>query len=345
MTNTTSETNAEVVGVLEAASDLEAQGRPLEAIQLLTEANRNKSDRRIEEHLVVLRHAAFESLGHRVSGSEPPRITATDAPSGELAELPAADVDAESLRTGLAAHGCVLVRELVPRARAEELVAGIDRALAAFDAAMEGAPVEETSPWYVPFVPRPGNYRVGGRRKWMRASGGVWTVDSPRMLFDVIELIDELGILSLVTDHLGERPALSANKCNLRRVPIDSDTNWHQDGAFLGAEARTLNFWLALSECGIDAPGLDIVPRRIDDILETGTEGAIFDWSVSPEVLEKHSLPVIRPELDIGDAIFFDHLLLHRTAVEPSMTKERHAIETWMFAPSRYPAGQIPVVL
>ena len=179
----------------------------------------------------------------------------------------------------------MLVRELIPPARAEELAAGIDRALAAFDAGIEGAPASETSPWYMPFTPGSGTYRVGGRRGWMRASGGMWTADSPRMLFEVLELFEEIGIRELLTAHLGERPVLSANKCNLRRVPVTTSTDWHQDGAFLGPDVRTINVWLTLSDCGTDAPGLDLVPKRLDQILETGTDGAIFDWSVSPAVV------------------------------------------------------------
>jgi len=48
--------------------------------------------------------------------------------------------------------------------------------------------------------------------------------------------------------------------------------------------------------------------------------------------------------LSSGDALLFDHFFLHRTGVAPGMTRERHAIETWFFAPSTYPDGQIPLV-
>ena len=137
----------------------------------------------------------------------------------------------------------------------------------------------------MPFTPIPGRHQVVGRRNWVRASGAVWTVDSPRMLFELTELRRETGIARLVTEYLGERPALSANKCTLRRVPVDTATNWHQDGAFLGAEVRTLNLWLALTAVDDDTPGLEIVPRRLDSLLPTGTEGAMFDWSVSPDVV------------------------------------------------------------
>ncbi len=47
-----------------------------------------------------------------------------------------------------------------------------------------------------------------------------------------------------------------------------------------------MNVWLALSDCGVDAPGLDVVARRLD-LVDSGTEGAIFDWSVGRPVVER----------------------------------------------------------
>jgi hypothetical protein len=257
------------------------------------------------------------------------------------------DLSVDVLRRGLAQHGCVLVHGLTTPERAEALARGIDRALDAFDTCAAASAPSSAPPWYVPFSsPQSGNYRVGGRRGWVRASGGLWTADSPRMLFELLDVVEETGIGALVEDYLGERPALSANKCTLRRVPVDTNTNWHQDGAFLGRHVRTLNLWLALSSCGTDAPGLDIVPWRFDEILPTGTDGALFDWSVSPALVEEvagGADAILRPEFSPGDALLFDHLFLHRTGVSPGMTRERWAIETWFFAPSTYPEGQIPL--
>jgi hypothetical protein len=331
---------------LAAASALEREGRPVEAIRLLTEANRHTPDPLVEEHLVSLRHAAFEALDRRIPADLLPEVTAAAPPIGALEPVAAADLTPSVLRAGLARNGCVWVRGLASPEWVERLAGGIDRALGGFDAASAGAETSTTSPWYAPFSPQSGKYRVGGRRNWVRASGAVWTVDSPRMLFQLCELLDETTIDELVTTHLGERPALSANKCTLRRVPVDTNTNWHQDGAFLGREVRTLNIWLALSDCGADSPGLEIVPRRFDTVLPTGTEGAMFDWSVSPEVVAEAAgdVPIVIPQFHAGDALLFDHLLLHRTAVGPGMTRERYAMETWLFAPSSYPEGQIPVV-
>jgi hypothetical protein len=333
----------DVPAVLAEADRLAGAGHGDEAVQLLTRANRAQSDPAIEARLVTLRHDAFASRALRPLESLPAEVTA----DGAGVPFAATDRDAlsvETLRRGLARHGCVLVRGLIPRPRAEALAEGIDRALDAFDACAEESGPKAAPPWYVPFSPGSGTYRVGGRRKWVRASGGVWTADSPRMMFELTELIDDTGVGALIEAYLGERPALSANKCTLRRVPVDTNTNWHQDGAFLGREVRTLNMWLVLSPCGVDAPGLDIVPRRFDEVLPTGTEGALFDWSVSPDlVAEVAGDEVISPRFEPGDALLFDHLFLHRTGVTPGMTRERHAIETWFFGPSSYPDGQIPL--
>ena len=54
--------------------------------------------------------------------------------------------------------------------------------------------------------------------------------------------------------------------------------------------------------------------------------------------------PPVRPLFHAGDALLFDDLFLHRTAIDPSMTRPRYAIESWFFAPTDYPKGQVPLV-
>jgi hypothetical protein len=166
------------------------------------------------------------------------------------------------------------------------------------------------------------------------------------MLHMLLEAYDDLGLRDVVEGYLGERPVLSANKCTLRRVETTAGTDWHQDGAFLGAGIRALNIWVALTDCGVDAPGMDLVPRRFDEVVETGTGGAIFDWAVGPDTVAQLSAdaPVVRPRFRAGDALLFDDLFLHRTAIDPSMNRSRYAIESWFFAPTSYPDGQVPIV-
>jgi hypothetical protein len=167
------------------------------------------------------------------------------------------------------------------------------------------------------------------------------------VLAELVDTIADVGLGRAINAYLGERPVLSVNKCTLRRVGAEpTNANWHQDGAFLGDGIRSVNVWMSLSHCGRDAPGLDIVPRRFDRVLETGTDGAIFPWTMGPGLIDRVSegAPVCRPEFEPGDVLLFDDLFLHRTAADPAMTRPRHAIETWFFAPSTYPDGQIPLV-
>ena len=99
------------------------------------------------------------------------------------------------------------------------------------------------------------------------------------------------------------------------------------------------------SRCGDESPGLDIVPKRIDHVVPAGTEGAAFDWSVSPGVVDEVSegTPVQRPIFEPGDVMLFDELFLHQTASDPSMPNPRFAIENWFFGASSFPADYAPV--
>lgn len=339
-------------GAAEVSDDLPA----LERIGALTAANRENPSPETERRLVRARHAAYAELD-RASAAEgspesmarmPESVSAALSDHGGLPEVEAEKLSAEVVRAAFLSHGSLIVRGLVEADRAGTLAAGLDRAFEARDAFIDGAPARKTLPWFEPFEPDPAYDFDGPKWNRMKKGGGsLWAPDSPRLLFAMLEEFERAGLPGLVADYLGERPAISHHKSVLRRVSPDTGADWHQDGAFLGEGIRTLNVWLALSSCGIDAPGMDIVQKRLGGIVETGTEGAIFPWSVSPQKVEElmDGEAPSRPAFEPGDAILFDHLCLHRTATEDSMTQDRYATETWCFAPSSYPPKQVPLVL
>ena len=163
-------------------------------------------------------------------------------------------------------------------------------------------------------------------------------------LFAHLDGLQEAGMQRLLSEYFGERPAISVKKKTLRRTEPDAPAGWHQDGAFLGTNTRTLNIWLALSSCGVDAAGLDVFNRRFDDLVEIGGD-EIFDWSVSDETASRYGTEnIVRPTFEAGDALLFDQMTLHRTGIDKTMTKTRYAIETWFFSPSTYPGDQIPIL-
>ena len=319
---------------LAAAEERFARGDAIGAIEMLTEANRRRRDDRLEQRLVTMRFDAFAATDWSGGQGAAPEVAVDLFPDARIPEITGAELSIERVSSAVLQHGCCIVRGLVGRDRVDVLVNDIDAALAAYDATVGSTSLTAVPPWFVPFGHEAGRVE----RKFRRDVGGVLAVDSPPALFDVIETFDAAGVRRIVGEFFGEQPALLAKKWTLRRVPHDSgESGWHQDGAFMGSDIRSLNVWLSLSHCGDDAPGLDIVARRFDEIVPTGSDGAWLDWNVGPRMVDRVAEgAVTRPIFEAGDAVIFDHMLLHRTAVDAGMTRDRYAIEAWFLAPSTY---------
>jgi hypothetical protein len=325
----------------------ELDERPVESIfeeiHQIEQANRADRDRESERKLMRLRHRAGAKLlaqaGPKPEQPSPAYDELPGSAPGLLPEVSPGDLTPELLRAGMLRDGCLLVRGVVGREDALRMAEDIDRAFEERATMQAGGSVAD--PNYEEFDPDP-PYALD-EREWIRDGGGVLAADCPRTMFDLMDLYERAGLRGVVTDYLGERTAMSVNKSTLRRaLPTDGGA-WHQDGAFMG-EVRALNIWLSLSHCGDDAPGLDLVPRRLDTTVPTGTEGAIFDWSVSPAVAEEAAgeSGTVRPIFEAGDVLLFDELCLHSTALDPRMTETRYAVESW-FCPSAFPDAYTPL--
>jgi hypothetical protein len=326
---------------------LAAERRFAEAIVVGSQYNRSCRDEEIERLLVVWRMSAYATREKIVADPDWPPAFADPFPEvAGVPEIPAAQLTTEILAGAILHHGALLVRGLIPALEAEKFADGVDKALDGFTAWVADKATPAT-PWFTA-APVRDFCQIGRYRPWILAGGGVWAADSPHMLFELTEMLERTGLVDLVAGYLRERPALSVGKTTLRKVPVElNNTDWHQDGSFLGKDVRSVNLWVALSPCGSDASGLDLVPRRIPYIVETGTQGATFEWAVGPgtvEVMAKDT-PVTSPEFAAGDALLFDHLFLHRTSLPPNRSKTRWAIECWMFSPSCYPDDQGPLML
>ena len=293
--------------------------------------------------LLALRHVAGVRLLE--SAPERPEFASPDfdhLPAGDpLPAIAAPDLSPGLLRAGLLRDGCLLVRGLVPREDATRFAARIDRAFEERDRHDTGEDAAEG--YYEEFSPRPD---VGEPvvRSWIKQGGGLLAADSPLLCADMVEMFKRAGLPELVSAYLGEPALLSVHKTTLRRADPAVGGAWHQDGYFMG-EVRSLNLWLSLSRCGDLAPGLDILPRRLDRYLATATEEAVLDYTISQSKVEQaaQGTPVVRPIFEPGDALLFDELFLHQTGSDPSMPGPRFAIESWFFGGSRFPAEYAPL--
>jgi len=333
---------------LAEADALAAAGRLEDAVELLVAADDSRRNPELDDAVRDLRRRLGAELvetagvapdGYLDPAPEPPAL----GPAG-IPEVSREELTAPLLRAAMLERGCLLVRGLIDREDAVAMAAGIQRA---YDVRAEAG---EDAEGYYRELPQ---LIIG--RPWLAEAGGMFAADSPKLMYEMLDLFRRAGVPEVVEGYLGERPVVSAEKCTLRRTTADLDTGWHQDGKFLG-DVRALNLWLSLSRCGDVAPGLDVVPHRIETIQETMKE-----WIEDPNTGEKQIIElgvraekarelagadgVSRPIFEPGDALLFDHLLLHSTAAEESMTEVRFAIESWFFTPSAFPPDYTPLAV
>jgi hypothetical protein len=313
-------------------------------IDRLAEATRSKGDLESKRRLLQLRHLAGTGLID-ADHAEPRFASPDDAALPEADELPEINPEQltpELLRAGILRDGCLLVRGLVDRERALGFADQIDRAFAERSREDEGE--EAAEGYYEPFTPDPRFEQ--SNRAWVKEGGGLLAVDTPILSFEMLEMFRQAGLRDLVGDYLGESPLISLQKTTLRKAEPDVVGAWHQDGAFMG-DVRSVNLWLSLSRCGDESPGLDLVPRRLDELVPVATEGTWLANQVSQQQAEEAAgeAGILRPIFEPGDALFFDELFLHQTGSDPSMPKPRFAIESWFFGESAFPTEYAPIAV
>lgn len=335
--------------VVVSAHRLLRAGQGREAIDLLTDAFESTHNADIAVELVRLRHeVATQGIFPPPREDWPPDVPDLFVDCVGTPEIDADELTGDALASGILHHGALRVRGLLPQAEVERFASYLRNAYAARSRRQQGTLLADDKLWYEPIRCHSDPGVLGEARRFVEEGAGLLGADSPVAVHEVLRMAESRGVIEAVESFLGERPAVSVRKTTLRIVPPDTATGWHQDGAFLGDYVRSVNMWIALSRCGADAPSLDMIPMRFDHIVETGTEGTPLSWAVGDAVAERVAreagTEILHLEFEPGDAIFFDHMNLHRTGVRPGMTQERLAIEWWFFAPSRFPKEQIPLL-
>jgi hypothetical protein len=318
-------------------------GRIDDAIDWLAAANRAERNPALEIRMLRLREEAAR-LAESAPGRSPWPPTYDDPfpdVTGRLPEIRVALLDEELLGGAVAHHGALLVRNLLSNDEALHVIAGIQRAKAQRERqGRDGSDIEGRA-WYTPY---PQSYGPRTRAR-IEQRGGIWMADSPANTALVLDLLRTRGVIDVIARHLGERPCFSLQKTTLRQLePVFRPTSWHQDGAFLGADVRTINVWVALTRCGGDlpTPGLEVVPTRVHELLSV--EGGVVVSGIAPELIDAvtRETPTVRPEFEPGDGLIFDERFLHSTYLHPNMTEDRYALECWLFAPSHRPQDYQP---
>ena len=113
-------------------------------------------------------------------------------------------------------------------------------------------------------------------------------------------------------------------------------------------DVRALNLWLSLSRCGDEAPGLDIVPRRLDEVVVIGTDDAMLDVELTQREGRgggRRRAGSCGRSSSRATRCSSTSCSCTRPRRIPSMPNPRFAVESWFFGGSAFPADYAPVAV
>lgn len=164
--------------------------------------------------------------------------------------------------------------------------------------------------------------------------------DPTKARWQFFQLFEQSCLRDVVAGLLGPNAAMLINFCNPRRQrPLSSKrasnpVPFHQDGAFMDKSSGVINFWTPLIDCGVKAPGLEVVTCNPGELLDPvkadgGAVGVYRSIDLSEEYLaERYGRESFwAPELNCGDVLVFTEKTLHRTHITPEMDTLRISAE------------------
>jgi hypothetical protein len=164
----------------------------------------------------------------------------------------------------------------------------------------------------------------------------------PRWMEDfvlwIIARFTKSKAFALYEELYGNYIAFPLLKCIVRFQAMDhveSLLPYHQDATPSLYQHHITNCWTALDPAGRTAPGVEVINAPLTEMCEELFMKVTLDkageaaWQAKyDQVMERFgSYGVTRPEFSPGDGIVFDHLAMHRTYFDPSMTDGRMSIE------------------
>lgn len=159
-------------------------------------------------------------------------------------------------------------------------------------------------------------------------------------IFDLIGNLQFAQVMSRFFDGAYRR----SPSAHTRRISPQGDLHsksWqkpalcHIDAQYHDPQHFSLNFWVPLDDCGVDAPGLQIVR---DNVYETqkfvgyDPDAITFDPDrlklINENVFDHFDeTQLFAPELKVGDVFVFHNWTIHQTNCREGMTKPRQSCE------------------
>ena len=132
----------------------------------------------------------------------------------------------------------------------------------------------------------------------------------------------------LLRHLMGCEPALLPQYSFMRGIKLGQHrmVPYHQD--INNFEAEMVNCWVPLTPCLGNAPRLEVVAARLDELVETGMDTGDFKWI--EESLVRTRFPaasIVAPPVDLGDAILLLGTTIHRSFYTEDTVEKRFSME------------------
>jgi hypothetical protein len=173
--------------------------------------------------------------------------------------------------------------------------------------------------------------RLDAMRRAASAMKGLLSLEATGI--DEDELLNGAGrtfLDSVIAPLFPQAPVLKRHQSYLRYVSptVPGAVPYHQD---VNAFGRFLvNVWTPLVPCGRDAPGLEVVVRRIDALVDAMPVDSRFDEVEISEQLVRRiygDAAIVTPEMVPGDVLILLGTTIHRTHMRAGMTEGRLSAE------------------
>ena len=174
-------------------------------------------------------------------------------------------------------------------------------------------------------------------------------------LFTLLKIYRECGLLDVVSEYLDGEAVMFAERAKLRQHRAKRDKYaaipWHQDVNFFGRKSYAVNCWAAITPCGNDNPGLNIIPRRTEQRYGWDESDGIAPLDYGRALLPQElndlcaGRAIAAPVLEPGDALLFDEMTVHQTALKKWSVAEQVVTISWFFRASGFPQWGTPLAL
>jgi hypothetical protein len=222
-------------------------------------------------------------------------------------------MSSETARSTIQSDGFLIVRNAFPRSQVLELGRKMEAELTRFEQSRASIPV---------------HMRMSLERSEMPVDGELaqFRLDP----LNYAHLTQSMVLIETLQSIMGE-PYLWHYPTMFRKMSPQSEEGFlpfHQDFSYNGHYPHLYTCWVPLNDCGVKAPSISVVRKKIQEKFEHTASGK-WEYGIPQDLLDETlaSAPVMDLEFKAGDAAIFDELTLHRTFSSLGMDQYRLSMD------------------